>query len=122
MDDGVDFFFSQQPFHQGLVADIAVNEPEVDVGGQTCQVGPIAGVGKGVQHHQSVLGVPAGPVVDKVGADEAGPAGDQQAAHGFSSSIISRRQIRQCRPWRPKSRQVEVLSSTLKAGRRAGVG
>ena len=47
------------------------------------EVRPVAGVRQEVERDDRVVGVPLEPVVDEVGADEAGRAGDEDP-HGVS--------------------------------------
>src|SRR5947209_19212793 len=67
--------------------------------------------------------MPRSPEADKVGADEAGPAGDQHPPHGRGHDASARR--REARQWgavKPSLAQVSAQSSTLNGGRRAADG
>ena len=74
---GVDTVFFQQGFHQRGITDIAVVEKEVRVLGDRVQAGLVTGIGQRVQHDNLVLWISFHPVVDEVGAYEAGSAGYQ---------------------------------------------
>gem|GEM_PF-2459135 len=127
VDEGVDLLAAQQVFDPGLVADVTVHEAEVGVVPDRVEVVELARVGQGVQHHYAVIWVVFHPVVDKVAADEAGTAGDEEIAGGHAFILCSLSMERSwVRQWAgavmPRACQVAVFSSTLRLGRRAGVG
>ncbi len=118
VDDGVDRTLAQQPLDGVRVADIPVDE----IVGDAVEAGAVAGVGQRVEDDDRLVRMRRPPEADEVRADEAGTTGDEK---GHASSLIARRQSRSsARQWRgmPVIAQVALLSSTPKAGRRAGVG
>ena len=88
---------------------------------QPIEIGAITGVGEGIQDDHAILRVMLAPIVHEIGADEAGAAGHEQIGHAVRSF---RQSISSWRQWRagPVMAQLLPLSSTLHAGRRAGVG
>ena len=124
--DGADVARVEQAGDEAFVADVAHHQ----VRPLPVQVGAVAGIGEEVEDGDPVIRVGGGPVGDEVGADEAGAAGDEDRSHHLPSvgcvsalmaSSASRSSVRQCAAG-PVMAQLLPLSSTLIAGRRAGVG
>ena len=69
---------AQQPVDQGAVADVSGDEGMPGRIGQVGQVVFGAGVGQRVEGNDARAVVLAEPVMDVIGADETGPAGDEQ--------------------------------------------
>src|SRR6185295_15462868 len=111
--------------HGGLVADVGLDHR--DAVRHRRQAGPVTGVGEGVDDGHVVVGMGLHHVVNEVGADESGAAGDEQA-HGLKvarTTIWSWKTTmarptstpwwRNCKPgWRSGARP----GSTLRASRR----
>src|SRR3546814_15854332 len=73
-------------------------------------------IGQRIQHDDFVIGLPAVPEADEIGADEAGAAGDEHVRHVsvqalLSSASIRRSSARHC-PSGPVIAQAADLSST----------
>ena len=77
MNNGVDVVGRQQRFHQGLIQDVAVEKFDIGGGFGLTQVGPDTRIGQRIQNNDPVVRMMVQPVVDKVGADKAGTAGDE---------------------------------------------
>jgi len=83
VDDGVRL--SSQLPHQRLVGDVSLDEAVAVARGrvvrEAAEVGGVTGIGELVDHDEVVIGGSEAPMRE-VGADEAGPAGDQDP-HAF---------------------------------------
>lgn len=77
MDNGVDVAGGKQGFHQGLVQDVAVDKFKVGAGFGLPQIVSVAGISERIQGNDGVGWMVFEPVVDEVGADEAGGAGNE---------------------------------------------
>jgi hypothetical protein len=86
MDNGVNIAGGQQGFHQGLIQDVAMDEFNVGGGFGLAQVVTFAGIGQGIQDNNLVFWMMVHPVVNKVGADKTGTAGDKQ--HGSVLIVV----------------------------------
>ena len=76
VDDGTGLVLCQQAFEQGGVANVALHEDVARIALQAGQVVQVACVGEFVEiKHRLFAG--GKPVKNKVGADEAGAAGDK---------------------------------------------
>ena len=109
VDDGVHRIVAQGLRYRIEIPDVAVNEAEVGLFPQGCQVFDVAGVGQGIQHGHPMGGVALHPVVDEIGADKAGPARHQEglglvghAASFARRSSMSSRPVCQAFGWMPK--------------------
>jgi hypothetical protein len=76
VDDGVELLLREQPLGEVEVADVAVDEADVE----PVEVPLVAGVREEVEDDDAVVRLPLEPVTDEGGADEAGGAGDEQPA------------------------------------------
>ena len=74
---------AQHSLHQFGVADIAYDQPHLI---ESVQIGGVPRIGQGVEHEDFIVGMRASPMAYEVRADEAGPAGDQDASHGRGPS------------------------------------
>ena len=87
VDDIIEVVLCKQALHQLLVADVALHEHMAGVALHILQVLQIARVGQLIQVDQQDLGVLLEHIVDKVGADKTGAAGDQIFFHKVLSSL-----------------------------------
>ena len=80
MDYAGNIFLLKEVQQKLFIQDAAVNETVAlpIAFAQIGEIGGVAGVGQGVQHGHPVSGVALHPVVDEIGADEAGPARHQE--------------------------------------------
>jgi hypothetical protein len=83
VDDIIEIVLCKQALHQFLVADVALHEHMAGVALHVLQVLQIAGIGQLIQVDQQDLGVLLEHIVNKVGADKTGAAGDQIFFHRF---------------------------------------
>src|SRR6185437_10892275 len=84
---GVDRLLSQQTLDGPSIADVASNEPQLRALLDRLETGEIAGVGQRIEHYHTLAGVGIQPIMDEVGANEAGAAGDEQPMHWESLSV-----------------------------------
>ena len=81
MHHGVDFLFFEQFWDQRAVANVTVDEAVVRAFLDAGQVFRIAGIGERVQIDDAIFRMMLAPVMNEVGADEAGAAGDEYGFH-----------------------------------------
>ncbi len=89
MDNGVDGVGDQKRFHQDLIQDVAVEEGEAGMVIRPGQVVPVAGIGQRIQDNNAMLWIFFNPVINEIGADKAGTAGDQQIHFGVRPALLS---------------------------------
>src|SRR5581483_8449641 len=77
VDDDLDLLLGEQPLAQLEVADVALDEANVE----PVEVAPVAGVREQVEDDDAIAGLPLEVAPDEVRADEAGGAGDEEARH-----------------------------------------
>ena len=87
VDDGVDVVLFDGLGHFVGIADIAPNEGVAGIVADIGQVVQVGRVGEFVVDDDVVVGIFRQHVVDEVGADEAGPAGDKDVLHGEISEL-----------------------------------
>ena len=85
VDDGVDRRFVKQRKDRVAVGDVRSDKAEAVVFQRGRQRFKIARVGQRVQPDHAQLGVPVEHIIDKVGTDKAGSAGDKQRIHSKPS-------------------------------------
>ena len=71
MHHGTDLMLGHYAIYQGRVADVALYEMNAPRLLQRRKTGAIPRVGEGIQHHEGILGVCLGPVINKVHANKA---------------------------------------------------
>ena len=76
--DGVNIMLGQGLADLLAVADIPLDEHQLRLVFQGRQGRPVAGIGQDIVGHQGGPGVLSGPVIDEIGANKAGSAGDHE--------------------------------------------
>src|SRR5882672_7459738 len=76
MDDRARLVFGQQALDRAPVADVGVDKVETGLAHHFAQAAQVAGIGQLVQHHRAP-GARCKPLLDEVGADETGCAGNE---------------------------------------------
>ena len=76
MHQRVDILRLQQLCYQSGIADIALYKSIVGITFTGSQISLIAGIGERIQHNHAILRVGAQPVMNKVGTDKTGTAGN----------------------------------------------
>jgi hypothetical protein len=89
VDDGVGFVGGEDVVEEGSIPDVAVEEEVIGVALEVTKVCWVTGVGESVEVEDAAL-AEVDPVEDKVGADEAGAAGDKESGgvHGFWGRLV----------------------------------
>ena len=93
MDHRVDLLLAEQPRHQRRIADISLDEAIAGIVLHPFQVLQVARIGEDIQVDDTALGLGRQEMVDEVGADETGAAGDEhrtgyeQISHDFSFDV-----------------------------------
>ena len=90
VDDIIEIVLCKQAFHQLLVADVALHEHMAGVALHVLQVLQIAGIGQLIQVDQADILVFFQHIVDKVGANKTGTAGNKISFHLFTIPIIEK--------------------------------
>ena len=83
VDDAIRVMLPQQPGHQGLVANVAVDENVPPIPLRLLQVLHIARIGEGVQVDNADIRIFPQQIQHHVGADKPGAAGDQIRFHQY---------------------------------------
>ena len=88
VDDDVDLMLEQDVLDEVDIGDVRLDERNPLL--RALEVGAVACVGQEVERDDRVVGMPLEPVVDEVGADEPGRAGDEDP-HGGIVRVTPRR-------------------------------